>query len=213
MNSLIITGGMFYESFACDFCKKNTFDFIIGVDRGMAYAKCLGIKPDYVVGDFDSYKGELDVSIPIERYPSHKDYTDTHLAIEKAIDLGSDSITILCGSGGRMDHFMSNLCMLAMCCEKGIRAYMVDPWNRIQMIRSGITLEKQKQFGTYISLIPYSEQVTGITLTGFKYPLQKATLTNQISLGTSNELIEEEGRIELQSGNLLIIESKDAQMV
>lgn len=211
MNSMILSGGIFYESFALDFCKKNSFDCVIAADRGVAYAGKLGIRPDYIVGDFDSYIGEMAEGIPVERYPSQKDYTDTHLAVEKALGLGSDTLTILCGTGGRLDHFMANLAILSMCCRKGVDAYMVDPWNRMRMLRSGITIEKVRQYGTYVSLLAYSDQVTGVTLTGFKYPLHEAVLNNAESLGASNELVQEKGKIELKEGILLMIESKDVK--
>ena len=209
MNSLIITGGMFDESFACDFYNSRQFDYVIGVDRGIEYARQIGVKPDYIIGDFDSFQGELDASIPVERYPSQKDLTDTHLAILKAIELGSDEIIMLCGCGGRLDHFMANVSMLALCCEHGVHGCMVDPWNRIHMISSELTIEKDNQYGTYVSLVAFTDRVKGITVKGFKYPLQDGELTNLVSLGISNELVAEKGTIAISEGLLLVIESKD----
>ena len=61
----------------------------------------------------------------------------------------------------------------------------------------------------FISLIPLTTQVTGVTLKGFKYLLQDATLTIGESIGISNEQIEKRAEIKLKDGILICIESKD----
>ena len=208
-NSLIITGGMFYESFACRFCREHSFDVVIAADRGAAYADALGIRPDYVLGDFDSFDRKPEARVEIDRFPAAKDATDTELAVGKAIALGSDSITILCGGGARMDHFLANVGMLALCCERGVRAFLIDPWNRIRMVRKECVIRKEEQYGAYVSLLPYSEKVTGITLDGFRYPLRNAVLDRKTSLGVSNEIAGEAGSVRFDDGLLLVIESKD----
>ncbi len=70
-------------------------------------------------------------------------------------------------------------------------------------------MKKEQQYGTYVSLIPLTTQVTGVTLTGFKYPLTGHTLGGFSSLAVSNEIVEEEGVIELQDGILVLAESMD----
>ena len=72
-----------------------------------------------------------------------------------------------------------------------------------------LLLKKEQQYGTYVSLIPLTTQVTGVTLTGFKYPLTGHTLGGFSSLAVSNEIVEEEGVIELQDGILVLAESMD----
>ena len=66
-----------------------------------------------------------------------------------------------------------------------------------------------KQFGTYLSLLPFTPQVTGITLKGVKYPLENAILNSGISLGISNEIVDDRAEIMFQDGILLGIESRD----
>ena len=70
-------------------------------------------------------------------------------------------------------------------------------------------LEKNREKKEYISLIPYTEKVTGITLTGFKYPLTNETLEIGISRGISNELLERTGTIEIKEGILMVVRSVD----
>ena len=132
-----------------------------------------------------------------------------HLAIETAIHHGATEICILAATGTRLDHTFANMGLLMLCMQQGIPAELADSHNRIRMINHSLKLSKREQFGTYVSLIPYTQEVTGITLTGFRYPLTDATLTLGISRGVSNEIVEEVAEITLQTGCLFVIESKD----
>lgn len=190
---------------------------VMAADKGLLYAKEAGLSVDYILGDFDSlpdgileeYKG---CGAKIRVYPPEKDYTDTHLALLWAIEEGAEKVTIIGGMGTRFDHSFANIGLLAMLLEHGIQGEIIDPYNRIFMMdqkHSG-TVRLKREEKTYVSLISYTEKVTGVTLQGFKYPLQQETLTIGISRGISNELIEEEGTIQMEEGILLVSISKDA---
>ena len=69
--------------------------------------------------------------------------------------------------------------------------------------------EKGVQFGKFVSLIPYTNVVKGLTLTGFKYPLDRYDLKGFCSLGVSNEIIEDTAEIRVKSGIFVLIESRD----
>lgn len=214
MNILIISGGRFEEQTAKEYLKNKTFDYTIAVDGGSAYAKILGITPDLLLGDFDTIKKEAleeyeKKGVEIHSFPPQKDYTDTHLALITALDKKPESITILAGTGTRMDHTLANIGLLTLAVEQKIPVEMIDANNRIRMISDHVTLKKCDRRKTYISLIPYTEKVTGITLTGFQYPLNHAELTIGISRGISNELVEKQGTISIEQGRLLVIESWD----
>lgn len=216
MNTLILTGGSLQKTFATNFLKTQQFDFIITADSGLDHAQTLGLKVDIILGDFDSlsphtleqYKQK---GIPIKTFPPEKDYTDTHLAIETAIEYQASHITILCGTGTRLDHTLANIGLLKLCLSKGIPCDIIDANNHISMMTSErpLTLSQKSLHGPNISLLSYTEQVTGINLTGFKYPLTNESLTIGISRGISNELTEEQGTITIESGILIIIVSRD----
>ena len=70
-------------------------------------------------------------------------------------------------------------------------------------------LQKSQQFGKYVSLLPLTTEVTGVTLTGMKYPLRDAAFTSDNTLGVSNEIVEDEAVIDLKNGILIMIESRD----
>lgn len=214
MNVLLITGGTFDETFAKDYIQSRTFDYIITADGGLAYAKAMHIVPDRIVGDFDTLSSDVlqeyeKQGIDVLQYPTKKDDTDTQLALQIALEQRPKSITILAGTGTRLDHTLANIGLLTLALEQGVLAELVDSNNRIRMIKDTLVINKQEEFGTYISLIPYTERVTGITLEGFLYPLQREELCIGVSRGISNELINKQGIISIESGRLLVIESKD----
>jgi thiamine pyrophosphokinase len=215
MNTVLISGGSIDDDFALDFLKKRNPDCIIGIDRGVHFCYRNGIKPDYILGDFDSiseetmhyYENQKDISIC--RFPPEKDATDTQLGVEKAIALKSTSICLLGGTGGRMDHFWGNVQSLAFSLRHGVLAGMVDAQNFITLLSEDTTLKRAEQFGTYVSFFPFGDHVEGLTLTGFKYPLNNYFLTNYDTIGISNEIVEHVANIKFRQGILIMMMSKD----
>lgn len=188
---------------------------VIAADSGLEFCYRNHILPDMAVGDFDSAKEktlswfkEQKGIIWYELNPE-KDDTDTEFAIRKALALGAEKITVLGGTGSRLDHVLGNIELLGIGMEAGVPIELVDAHNRIRMIKTGITLEKKTQFGKYVSLIPYTDSVTHLFLNGFKYPLSDACLRGFCSLGISNEIVDKEAEIRFEGGILLVIESDD----
>ena len=138
-----------------------------------------------------------------------KDDTDTEFAIRKAISMGAKRITLLGAIGTRLDHVLGNVELLGIGLSEHVQIEMLDTNNRIRMINTGITIGKEEQFGTYVSLIPYTAEVKGLTLTGFKYPLDHYTLKGFCSIGVSNEITAEKATITFEDGILIVIESRD----
>ena len=211
MRVLILTGGTVEENFAKDYISKWNPDQVITADKGLLYAKRLNIKPDIILGDFDSCNKDIMQEFSTDKkiiVPCEKDDTDTGLAIQKAIETGADEILMIGGTGTRLDHVMGNFGQLFYAHSKGVKAELVDANNRIRVLNHEDTISKKDQFGRYVSLIPIYE-ARGVTLTGFKYPLKDHTLVFEQSLAISNELEAEEGIISFSEGKLLLIESRD----
>lgn len=218
MRCVIIAGGEWNQKFASSYIQQQYGEqkpeLVIAVDKGMEYMKGLHWFPDIILGDYDSVSPEIlreyeQQKIRKLQYPPEKDYTDLHLALETAIACGAGEICILAGTGTRMDHTLTNMGLLMGCTMRGIPAQLVDSHNRIRLINQALTMKKQEQYGTYVSLLPCSQEVTGVTLTGFQYPLEDATLTFGNSLGVSNVILQETARIALDTGYLFVIESRD----
>ena len=215
MNCLIIGGGDIDSSFAGNVIKQGGFDVIIAVDAGMDVLYGFGISPDVIVGDFDSVDEKIltffkeKPQIEICSLNPQKDDTDTEHAIHYAIEHGASSISILGGTGKRMDHFLGNVSLLGIGLEEAVSIELLDANNRIRMVDRPVCISKAKQFGKYLSLIPYSGIVKDITVTGVKYPLNHEDLGGFNARGVSNEIIAEEAVIKFSDGILLVIESKD----
>ena len=108
-----------------------------------------------------------------------------------------------------MDHMLGNIHLLFPCLQKGIEAYILDSQNRIYLIDGYHTFRSSGLWGRYVSFLPLTEHVDGITLTGFKYPLSDKDIEIGTSLCISNELTGEEGTISFTDGVLIVVESHD----
>lgn len=212
---IIVVGGHINDIFAKKFIEKERPELCIAADSGMNFFYRNKLTPDWIIGDFDSassealdyFGGQPDISWI--RLNPVKDDTDTESAIRKAIALGAEKITLLGATGTRIDHLLGNIELLGIGLQNHIPIQIVDERNRIRMIGAGITLEKEKQFGKFVSLIPYTNVVKGLTLTGFKYPLDHYDFKGFCSLGVSNEIIAESAEIAFEEGILIVIEAGD----
>lgn len=211
---LIITGGQVNISFVGELTSGNAYSMIIAADRGLLAADMLGILPDYIVGDFDSVPaGLLDkynrMSAPVKTFPSEKDKTDTQLALELALMYDPSAIDIVGATGSRLDHVLANLHLLILPLQLGIKACILDGNNKLYLSDKSFSIDKVNQYGDYVSLLPFTPEVTGLTLRGFKYPLNLITLTAGSSLGISNEIVQDMAYVEFKSGILITAETRD----
>ena len=212
---LVITGGPIDLDFAGSFLRERSFHKIIAADAGLEAAKALGLVPDVIVGDLDTVEPEVLEEfkkveyIVWEVHRPEKDETDTELALNRAMASGCGEIAVLGATGGRLDHMMGNVHLLYPCLQKGIFAYLLDKQNKVYLLDRGKDFFKETLWGKYISFLPLTQEVKGITLRGFRYPLTKKDIEIGTSLCISNELTEEEGRIEFDEGVLICVESHD----
>ena len=215
MQVLIISGGTIEPEFAKNYIRQRNWDFIISADAGMKFCKEADILPDLLMGDFDSADPDIlkvfEKSCPerIRRFPAQKDETDTELAILKAIEQGADEITVIGATGTRLDHVLGNIQLLKMGLDRNVSCLLVDAHNRIRMIRDAFTIRKTEQFGKYVSLLPFTPQVRGLTLRGFAYEVSDYDLNSGLARGVSNEIAADTATIELKDGLLIVIESHD----
>lgn len=203
--------------FAGAFLKHKNYDLIVAVDAGLESAKSLGLIPHVVVGDFDTVSSQ--VLEEYQRLPDiiweihnpEKNETDTELAVHTAMNMGAGEITILGGTGGRMDHMLGNLQLMAACLKQGVSACLIDSQNKVYLLKEGKSFWREELWGKYISFLPFTQKVHGITLKGFYYPLNQRNITmgEEAGLCISNELSEDRGSISFTSGILICVESRD----
>ncbi|MBQ8184721.1 MAG: thiamine diphosphokinase [Lachnospiraceae bacterium] len=218
IHTVIVSGGNIQEDFALFFLKRNTYDRLIGVDKGLEFLYRHQILPTHIVGDFDSVDTEViswyrehNTEIEIRTFDPVKDSTDTQIAVELALELGSTEITILGGMGSRLDHTIGNVQTMALAMKAGVPCALLDAQNRVRLIREPLTIKKEEQYGRYVSLLPLTTTVEEVSLKGFKYPLTNHTFTSTESagLGVSNEIVDREAHITFSQGVLMLIESRD----
>ena len=183
---------------------------LICADGGARHLDALGLTPDVIIGDMDSLAPDLLMRCEkkgsrIVRYPRDKKETDTQLALEYALRLNPDEIRIFGALGGRIDHTLANISLLALSAEKGVFARLTDEWCEVFIVTRHAVIEGIP--GQTVSLFPLSAAVTGIELHGFEYPLTGATMEPGAPYGISNRLTAERGAISLASGCLLVVRS------
>lgn len=206
MRAVIISAGTISDyEYAKSLIEKD--DYIVCADGGLSHCRNMGLRPDLVVGDFDSFGGVLpEDTAEIVSLPPEKDYSDTHMALMEAIERGCDSFLFLGCTGTRLDHTLSNIGLLENVRRRGMKAVLADRNNLM------FSAEKQQLIhgkpGMNISFIPV-EPVKGITLKGFKYPLDKADIDMYRTIWVSNVLEGEVGEVSFDSGVLIVDISND----
>ena len=182
---------------------------VICADGGLRSARDAGLRPDYQIGDWDS-GGAPEPGVPCVTLPVEKDMTDLQAAAEQALGMGCREL-LLCGcTGGRLDHTASNLLLLEWLAERGGSGMIVDEDNEVRLLCPGVYQVADLPRCHYLSLIPLDRKVTGVTLRGTKYPLDRADLTRGDTLSISNEPAGPAAEITIASGRALLIRSQRA---
>ena len=213
--TVIVSGGMLEEDFVLPILKSEETEFVIGVDKGLEFLYKHEIKPDYIVGDFDSVSRELvdyyreELNVPIREFNPVKDASDTEIALRLCLGLNRKSILILGGTGNRIDHLWANVQCLQIALQAGADARIVDSHNQIRLLDSDITLKKSEAFGPYFSLFPLEMPVDELSIRGAKDPLQNHFLKPSDSLCVSNEFAEDEVTISFVYGKVILMETRD----
>lgn len=199
---------------AGDFCgdfMPEPEDIIIAADAGYTHLKRMNLLPHLLIGDFDTID-EIPQKIDnIIKFPSEKDYTDTQLAIEEGISRGYTKFIVYGALGGKkLEHTFANIQMAVGYSQKGCDITLTDGVTFVYAVHnSKITFDNTSS--GYVSVFSASEKSNGVTLTGLKYTLNGATLTNDFALGVSNEFTGECAEISVADGTLIIITGQRRQ--
>ena len=208
----IITGGDISEHFLDGYLGQHPSELKLVVDGALEITHRLGLKPDYIVGDFDTVNQELlkyyDDEI-ILRHPPEKDQTDTELAIETALNAGCERLLFFGATGSRLDHSLGNIFLLEHLLKQGVEAVILNENNKLYLKKQNFVLKRKETRGDYVSLLPLTETVKNVTLCGFKYPVENVTFYREKTLGISNEITEEEANVEFSDGIFIVVESQD----
>lgn len=206
MKRCVIVGGGEIKDFAYDRRLIQESDFIIAADRG--YERCLqmNVKPHLLLGDFDSYNGDMDETIPVLEYPVEKDDTDTMLAIKTALERGYDELLLLGMTGGRLDHSLANIQSVVYAAIHGAKAVIVEEDLYLTALCGGGEITIPYREGFTLSVFSHTDRCKGVCLRDLYYPLEDAELVNTFPLGVSNHFLPgRDAKISLKEGVALII--------
>jgi thiamine pyrophosphokinase len=185
-------------------------DLVVGADGGAAQALGWGLEPELVIGDMDSIPAGIRARLEGQGarfvvHPRAKDETDLELALTSAIEQGAHEIVVLGAWGGRLDHTLSNVLLLALPALDSARVRIVAGKEEALLLRDGQALTLEGQAGDVVSLLPLGGDVRGVRTSGLAWALEGETLRFGHSRGVSNEMTGATARVEIESGYLLVV--------
>lgn len=199
--ALIITGGYINLEKVKNF--NLDASIVLAADSGYTAAKQLNIAPDIILGDFDSLKEKISTSAEIIKVPAEKDETDTMLACNFAVERGADELLILGGTGGRADHFLSNVFFLETITDKNVKAILTDGENTVRILKNETV--KIANNGGYFSIFALDNCT--VSLSGCKYPLENCILKRANPFAVSNEITDDFATVTV-TGKAILCESE-----
>lgn len=187
-----------------EFVTKDTA--VICADGGTFYALAEGLRPEVVIGDFDSLNKTILIElkkekVPILTFPRKKDETDAELVLAYAVKKGYTDLIVFGWMGTRLDHVLANLMLFAE--QKGVQLTIVEPEQTLRLVRSSVAFTGKK--GDLVSLIPLAGSAGGVSTTGLKWQLQDEVLKFGKTRGISNVFTGKKATVSLKKGALLVI--------
>ena len=181
-------------------------DFIVACDAGYRNAAKLGVRPDLIVGDFDSAPQPVTDWETIV-LPHVKDDTDTQFAARWLVEHGYEEAVLLGALGGaRVEHMFANISPGLYLSLHGVHTVLADSKSEMHFLLPECPLALARKDWMYLSVFALGEPMTGVTLEGVYYPLQDATLSElDYPLGTSNEFTEPIAHLQCRTGHGLVV--------
>lgn len=209
MRVLLVGGAKISREFLQNVINES-FEAIYAVDSGARYLRELSVTPQCLMGDFDSLGADelesyREKGTEILEFPPEKDWTDMELALDRAMKSGATSVTIVGGTGERLDHTLANISLLFRAEEEGVEAVLRDEIHEIRLISPGQQIELDREQGKDFSLFPMKSEVRGIRVWGAKYPLEEGFLHFGGTLGVHNEISARSAHVVGGDGFLLLV--------
>ncbi len=183
-------------------------DWLVATDGGLRHCRALGLAPHVLIGDLDSVSEQDEDWVRAQggrvlRYPPEKDETDLELALTLARSEGFTTIRMVGALGGRVDHLLGNLSLLAQPDLVGLDVRIVQPGSEIFMIRGQAEIEGRA--GDLVSLLPLFGTAQGVRTEGLQYPLRAEDLLPYHARGVSNVMLGARAAVSVDAGLLLCV--------
>lgn len=184
-------------------------DYVIAADSGLHAAQRLGLTTDLLIGDLDSVDPALlpAADFAVERHPRAKDRTDIALAMDHAAELGARRMIVVSGGGGRLDHALANVLVLAAPRYAGIEIEAHVGRARLAVVRRRHDMTDEA--GVIVSLFAVAGPALGVSTEGLRYALRDETLEPLSSRGVSNEFAGGPATVAVGEGTVLVVRPGD----
>ncbi len=204
---IVVTGGDPLDAAALGRIPADAV--VIAADSGVEHAQALGLRIHLAIGDFDSVDpaalGAAEAAgALVERHPRTKDATDLELALDAALARRPARIHVLGGNGGRLDHLLGNVLLLASPRFAAVEVVAQMGAARVSVVRRTATLLGAP--GDLLTLLAVNGPARGVTTTGLRYPLSDEDLPAASTRGVSNELVADHAVVRLREGVLLAVQ-------
>ena len=203
MKRYVIVGGAPINDYENIKKQLGDDDFFAVCDCGLRHCEALGINPDLIIGDFDSYNKPV-TDKELIALPREKDDTDTFFAAKEGVKRGYGEFLLIGVIGGRLDHSIGNLSILLYLDSIGLKASAIDDYSVIEVVsRNTAYIESDYKF---FSLLNVTGVAKGITIKNAKFPLENGEINCEYQYGVSNETINSSpAEVSVKEGKLLLI--------
>ena len=205
MKVLLILGG---ESPPLDLLEKQVkcSEKVIAVDGGIQPLFEIGLQADLLVGDFDSVKNKpFSYNCSEVLHMPQQNRSDFQKALDQ-VPVATDAITILGGTGKRLDHFINNL-LIAMAVDLPKAVCFMDGSCSIYRITPHRPLLLNGVANNQFSLLPFTI-AKGVQTEGLRWNLKSQNMSPLEQLGISNIALSDKIRISILEGCLWVIDNK-----
>lgn len=216
--TLIVADGDVPSRSAVDRVLGGTPELVIAADGGALKAEALGYPPRVVVGDADSLApAEVErigaTGAEVVVHPADKDESDTELALNEALSRGATRVVIVGAFGGhRLEHTLANILLIASERLKGRDICLADGTSTVRVMHTKETLEITGSARDYVSLLPLTWHVSGVTTVGLRYALTREMLEQGPARGLSNEMTTNSATIQIDEGRLAVVHTRRSEV-
>lgn len=175
---------------------------IIAADGGLRHTEQLGIRPDVILGDFDSL-GYTPAGAEV--FPAEKDDSDSMLAVRRGLAEGCGEFYFYGAMAGkRLDHTIANFQTLQFLADHGAVGYLLGKDTAATVVKNGKLCFPEEAEGI-LSVFCMGKDARGVTIQGLKYELTDGILTAGHPLGLSNAFVGKAASVEVKEGSLLVL--------
>ncbi|MEN6478716.1 MAG: thiamine diphosphokinase [Anaerolineales bacterium] len=209
---VVVANGAFSRPAPLTALARNA-DLLVAADGGANWLHEQGLMPNALIGDLDSVRPAVLADLTsrgciIQRHPTAKDETDTELALLYATEQAPTRITLIGALGGRVDHELANILLLALPELSAIPTAIYDGLSWVRLLvadDTGARAVIQGTAGDIVSLLPLGGDCQGVSTEQMAYPLENETLRFGPARGVSNSMLATTAQVTVRSGRLLIV--------